>query len=167
MFRCQWPFFNISNFAVNHCKVTNVKCRSLAPKNNFNCTIKSKYTLKTTLLHLKNYNPLPLAPNSLKQRRAILVMNHDSMVQILAKNSFLRKYFNFSGFHAHNAIACVFYVKNGYEGPKPLLALLLTHGSNVFLNLLRICDILVCNMTSFWESQFSDIIDHLHKSALK
>ena len=35
----------------------------MAPKHNFNCTLKSKYTLKTTLLLLKNYNPSPLAPN--------------------------------------------------------------------------------------------------------
>ena len=58
-------------------------------------------------------------------------MNHDSMVQTLARNLFPRNHFHFSGFHAHNAIACVFYVKNGYEGPKLLLALFLTYGSNV------------------------------------
>ena len=141
--------------------------RSLAPKHNFNCTLRSKYTLKTTQLHLKNYKPSPLAPNSLKQRGAILVMNHDSVVQILARNSFPQQYFHFSGFHAHNAIACGFFVKNGYERPKPLLASFLTYGSNVFLNRHQICDILVCNMTRFWESQFSDFTDHLHKCALK
>ena len=139
----------------------------MTPKHNFNCTLKWKYTLKTTLLHLKNYKPSPFAPNSLKQRGAILVMNHDSMVQILARNLFPRKYFHFSGFHAHNAIACVFFVKNGYEEPKLLFASFLTHVSDVFLNLHRICDILVCNMTRFWESLFSDFIDHHHKSALK
>ena len=132
----------------------------MAPKHNFNCTIKLKYTLKPTLLNLKNYNPSPLAPNSLKQRGSILVMNHDSMFQILARNLLLRKYFHFSALHAHNAIACVIFVKNGYERPKLLFALFLTYGSNVFLNLHRICDILVCNMTRFWESQFSDFIGH-------
>ena len=138
----------------------------MIPKHNFNRTLKSKYTLKTTVLHLKNYKPSPLAPNSLKQRGAIQVMNHDSMLQILARNLFSRKYFHFSGFHAHNAIACIFFVKIGYERPKLLFASFLTYSSNVFLNLQRIFDILVCNMTRFWESQFSDFIDHHHKSAL-
>ena len=93
-------------------------------------------------------------------------MNHDSMVQILARNSFSQQYFHFSGFHAHNAIACGFFVKNGYERPNLLFASFLTYGTNVFLNLHQICDILVYNMISFWESQFSDFIDHHHKNAL-
>ena len=139
----------------------------MAPKHIFNCTLKSKYTLKTTLLYHKNYNPSPLAPNLLKQKGAILVINHDLMVQILHRNSFPRKYFHFSGFHAHNAIAYAFFVENGYEEPKLFFALFLTHGSNVFINLHQICDILVCNMTMFWESRFSDFIGHHHKSALK
>jgi len=80
---------------VIHYKVNNVRSRSLAPKYNYNCTLRSKYTLKTTLLHLKNYKPSTLAPNSLKQRGAILVMYHDSMVQILAREFIPATIFSF------------------------------------------------------------------------
>jgi len=51
-----------------------------------------------------------------------LVLLRDSMVQRLARNSFPQQYFHFSGFHAHNAIVCGFFVKNGYERPKPSFA---------------------------------------------
>ena len=142
-----------------HCKYTCVKTRSLKSKGFQDCTIKPKYTLKTTLSSLTH--------DLLKQRGAILVMNHDSIVQMLARNSFQQQYFPFSGFHAHNAIVCGFFVKNGYGKPKLLLTSFLTYVSNIFLNLHQIFDILISNMTRFWESQFSDYIDHHHKSALK
>ena len=96
--------------------------------------------------------------------RGPLVPGAKYLLQIHSRNNL----FHFSGFHAHNTIACVFFfVKNDYERQKLLFASFLTFGSNVFQNLHQICDILVCNMTRFWESQFSDFIDHHNKSALK
>ena len=55
---------------------------------------------------------------------AILVMNHDLMVQILARNLFPRKYFHFSGFHAHNAIACVFFRQKRLRRAKTFICLI-------------------------------------------